>query len=135
MLSLRFLSRFSAFGLLFMRVGLGIVFVMHGMGKVTGGPELWTQVGSAVQFLGISQYHVVFGFLATFSEFAGGILLILGFLFRPAALFMFATMAIATNMHIHKGDDFTVYSHALSMAIIFFGLMFVGPGKLSIDGE
>jgi putative oxidoreductase len=73
--------------------------------------------------------------MAAFAEFGGGILMILGFYFRPAVLLMAITMAVALRMHIGKGDPFGVYSHALELGIIFICLLFVGPGKLSVDGE
>jgi putative oxidoreductase len=84
---------------------------------------------------GITIYPVFWGFMAAFSEFAGGFLFILGFAFRPAAMLLTITMAVATTMHITKGDDFKVWSHAAELGIVFFGLIFVGPGKLSIDRE
>lgn len=42
-------------------------------------------------------------------------------------------MIVATAMHIHKGDPFMKYSHALEAAILFFSFIFIGPGKYSID--
>jgi putative oxidoreductase len=100
-----------------------------------GGPELWTQLGSVMNEFKVTQYHMVWGFLAAFAEFGGGILLVLGFLARPAALMMFLTMVVALVKHITGGDNFQTYSHALEMAVVFFGLMFVGPGRFSIDRE
>ena len=135
MLKLKFLGKISAFGLLVMRIGLGLSFIMHGSAKVFAGPEMWKTLGAAIGYWGIHIYPAAWGFMAGFAEFAGGILFILGFLFRPAALLMLITMAVATTMHIRTGDDFLKYSHALEMAIVFFGLLFVGPGKLSLDGE
>ena len=38
-------------GLLIIRVGIGIVFVTFGYGKLTGGVETWTQLGGAMNFL------------------------------------------------------------------------------------
>ena len=73
--------------------------------------------------------------MAAFSEFGGGILFILGFMFRPAAILLTITMAVATTMHITKGDPFAVYSHAAELGFVFLGLVFVGPGKFSIDRE
>lgn len=134
-LSMKFLGKLSPFGLLVMRVGLGIAFIVHGSGKMFGGPEVWSKVGEAIGNWGVHIYPTAFGFLAAFAEFGGGIMFILGFLFRPAALMLAITMAVATTSHIAKGDGFNVYSHALELGIVFFGLLFVGPGKISIDGE
>lgn len=135
MLALKFLGRFKDFGLLVMRLGLGLAFVVHGSAKMFGGMEMWNQVGAAMGNFGMAHYHYIWGFLAAFAEFGGGILLILGFLTRPAAIMMCFTMAVATTMHVLKGDPFQVYSHALELGVVFFALIFVGPGRFSIDQE
>jgi putative oxidoreductase len=134
-LKLKFLGKFNYIGLLLLRLGLGVSFVLHGTPKIFGGPALWQQLGGAMNFLGISSFPAFWGFMAAFAEFGGGILILLGFLFRPAALLLAFTMAVATIMHVKTGDEFKVYSHAMELFIVFVGLMFVGPGKLSIDGE
>ena len=135
MFKLRFLGKLSPYGMLFLRMGLGICFIMHGSQKIFGGPEVWKSVGGAMANWGITFYPVIWGFLAAFSEFTGGFLFIIGFLFRPAALMMSITMAVATTMHLKNGDDFGKYSHALELFFVFFGLIFVGPGRVSLDGE
>jgi putative oxidoreductase len=134
-LKLKFFGKISYVGLLIMRMGLGGMFVMHGSTKIFGGPPVWQEVGQAMNYWGVHMYPTIWGFLAAFAEFGGGILFILGFLFRPAAIMLTITMAVASTMHIVKGDPFTVYSHAVELGIVFLGLIFVGPGKLSIDGE
>lgn len=134
-LKLKFLGKFNYLGLLIIRLGLGVAFVLHGTPKIFGGPQVWEQLGGAMAHFGIAASPVAWGFMAAFAEFAGGILFLLGFLFRPACLLLASTMLVATTMHIKTGDDFKVYSHALELLIIFSGLLFVGPGKLSIDGE
>lgn len=135
MLALKFLGKFRDLGLLIIRVGLGLSFIMHGSQKMFGGPEAWAQIGGAMGNWGMTMYPVFWGFMAAFSEFAGGFLFILGFLFRPAAILLAITMAVATTMHLKSGDGFKVFSHALELCIVFSGLIFVGPGKFSIDRE
>ena len=135
MVALKFLGKLREFGLLAMRLGVGLAFVIHGSGKMFGGPELWAQLGGSVAPFGITFYPTAWGFAAAFAEFAGGILFILGFLFRPAAILLFVTMVVATYTVFKSGQDFNAYSHPLKMAFVFLGLMFVGPGKLSIDRE
>ena len=135
MLSLRFLGSLRDVGFLIMRVGLGLAMMIHGSGKMFGGPEVWTQVGAAIQNIGISFGHPYWGFLSALAEFGGGILFILGFLFRPGAILLTFNMAIAVLFHLKHGDNFNVYSHALELGIVFLGLIFMGPGRFSIDGD
>ena len=120
-------------GLLVLRIGIGIVFMHHGYPKLQGGPEVWNGVGGALMTIGISRYLTFFGFMAAVSEFGGGLLLALGLFVRPASLFMCITMVMATTMHIRSGDSFQVYSHPLKCAILFFSLVLIGAGKMSLD--
>lgn len=135
MLALKFLGRMRDLGLLIMRAGLGVSFIMHGSAKMLGGPDQWAQIGQAIGLWGIKMFPVFWGFMAAFAEFGGGFLFILGFCFRPAAILLTITMAVATTMHVKQGDSFQAYSHALELGLVFLGLVFVGPGKISIDGE
>lgn len=136
MLALKFLSRFREFGLLLLRVGLGLAYVIHGSGKMFGGPDTWTELGASMLTVGVTfGPPTAWGFMAAFAEFAGGILLILGFLFRPASILLLFTMVVATFTLFKAGQDFNAYSHPLKMAFVFLGLIFVGPGRLSIDRE
>jgi putative oxidoreductase len=133
-LALKFLGRFRDFGLLLMRAGLGAAFVVHGSGKMFH-PENWAMLGGEMAKFGITFAPVAWGFAAAFAEFGGGILFVLGFLFRPAAILLTCTMVVAMSHHLAAHDGFQVYSHAFEVGVVFLGLIFVGPGKLSIDGE
>ena len=108
--------------------------MIHGSGKIFH-PEKWEMIGAAMGNFGISFLPKFWGFMAAFAEFGGGILFLLGFFFRPAAAMMAFTMLVAMTMHITKGDAFGQYSHAMELGIVFFGLIFAGPGRLSIDGD
>ena len=121
------------FGLLIIRIGIGLAFVLHGKSKMFGGPELWEKIGGAMSSLGVDFGFIFWGFMAAFAEFAGGILLGLGLLFRPVCVLLFLTMLVAAFKHITAGDDFKKYAHALELAILLFGLYFIGPGKFSLD--
>ncbi len=131
---LKFFGRFKDFGLLALRVGIGLSFMVHGSGKMFN-PSGWAALGGAMGNFGITFAPSFWGFMGAFAEFGGGILFILGFFFRPAALMMAFTMLVAMTVHLSKGDGFGGYSHAMEMGIVFFGMMFVGPGRLSIDGD
>jgi len=134
-MKLQFLGAYKNFGLLIIRLGLGLSFILHGYPKMFGGPEVWKKLGAVMGNLGIDFYPGFWGFMAAFAEFGGGIMVLLGFYFRPAVFLMAFTMAMALQMHLFKGDPFKVYSHALELCVIFTGLLFVGPGRFSIDSD
>ena len=82
------LDKYRNEGLLILRIGIGIMFMLHGFPKLTGGTEAWTKVGGALSALGINFAHTFMGFMAAISEFGGGLLLLLGLFTRPACFFL-----------------------------------------------
>ena len=129
-----FLSKFSNFGLLLLRLTTGIAYVfVHGWPKISGGPELWGGIGKALSNFGITFLPGAWGFLAAISEFGGGILLILGLFTRPAAAFMGFTMFVAATYHLTKLDPWNRVIYPVEMLGIFLCLIFVGAGKFSLD--
>lgn len=127
------LNKYSTdYGLLIIRLGIGILFMLHGYPKITGGPEMWSQIGGSMGNIGVHFAPAFWGFMAALAEFAGGLCLVLGFIFRPALATMIFTMFIAALMHYKNGDGFNGYNHALECAIIFLGLFVSGPGKYAL---
>lgn len=120
-------------GLLCIRIGLGLIFIMHGWGKLTGGQAEWTQLGMSMQYLGITFMPVVWGLLAACVEFFGGISLLTGFCVRWATLLMAMVMLVALIMHVSIGEGFKVFSYPLSMFFVFIGLAISGAGSYAVD--
>ncbi|MCH8068999.1 MAG: DoxX family protein [Candidatus Marinimicrobia bacterium] len=119
-------------GLLILRIGIGIMFILHGYPKIMGGPYDWAKLGmNGMGSVGIQSFHAFWGFMAAISEFVGGILLALGFLFRPVLILLLLTMVFAALSHITTGKG-SPY-HAIESGILFFSLMLIGPGRYSLD--
>lgn len=129
------LSKYSNLGLLIIRVGLGVAFVLHGMGMFKGGEETLRNVGAAMANFGIPGGYYAFGVMAGLTQMIGGLLLVLGAFFRPACLMLLWVMTVALIMHLRHGDSFMVYSHAMEAWTVFLGLLLIGPGKISVDGK
>ena len=127
------LTKFRDFGLLLLRLGLGLTFaIAWGWPKLAGGPAAWAKVGAAMKMFGISFAPTMWGFLAAFSESIGALLFAVGFLFRPACGMLCFTMAVATLVNLH-GEGFPKAWHTIHYALIFFCFLFIGPGKYSVD--
>lgn len=118
----------GSFGLLPLRVVMGVAFVIHGSHKIVD-PFGW--MGEEATMPAVLQA------LAAISEFCGGMALAAGFLTRLASLGIASVMVTAlTTVHLPAGDPFVgspsfelpaVY---LACAILFAVL---GPGKISLD--
>lgn len=129
------LNKYTDFGLLVIRLVVGIDFVIYGLMIFWGGKEVLTNVGSTVSHLGITHGHLFFGILAAAGELVGGLLFLSGAFFRPACLLLIWIMAMALTTHFFRHDPFQIYSHAMEMCAIFLGFFFIGPGKFSVDQQ
>ena len=127
------LGKYRNTGLLLLRIGLGIMSIIHGFPKLAGGPDGWTGLGGSMKVIGINFLPIFWGFMAAVSETFGGFFLIVGLFFRPALILLIFTMIIAALVHFGKGDGLQGASHAIELGIVFFGLIFIGPGKYSVD--
>lgn len=78
--------------LLLVRVAAGAFFIQHGWGKIQN-PFHWMDQGDAPA-------PAFFQLLAAFSEFGGGIALILGLLTPLACFGIACTMAVAVYTHL-----------------------------------
>lgn len=119
-------------GLLILRLGVGAMFMMHGIPKLMGGSELWAKLGTAFGNFGIDFWPTLWGFLAAISESGGGLLMMAGLFFRPAMALMFITMTVATTHHLAAGDGIQIASHAIEAGVLFLSLIFIGPGKYTL---
>ncbi len=130
---LTFLNKHRHIGLLILRIGLGIMFLIHGGPKLFGGPEKWKMFGMAMANLGIGFMPTFWGFMAAISEFFGGICLILGLFFRPACILLTITMIVAALSHLARGEGVGGASHAIEVGIVFLSFILIGAGKYSLD--
>ena len=120
--------------LLVLRIGIGIMFIFHGYPKIIGGIDKWTGLGSyGMGSIGIHIFPAFWGFMAAFSEFIGGIMIVLGLYIRHFSFLLFMTMSIATASHLASGDGIMGASHAIELAVVFLCLFFAGAGNYSLQ--
>jgi putative oxidoreductase len=113
------------------RLGLGVMLIFHGYPRLFGGPDRWRALGAAMGQVGIDALPAVWGFIAAFALFGGGVLFILGLFFRLASLLLLVTLLVAVAVG-WSGRPLTV-SPELEAAFVAFGLLFLGPGRHSVD--
>jgi putative oxidoreductase len=114
--------------LLILRLGFGVSLALtHGRVKLL----------APVKFLeGLAKHGfplpLFFGWAAILSEFAGGLLLAVGLLTRPAATFVLITLGVAA-FDFHSADPFAKRELALAYAVVALAVGIAGPGRYSLD--
>lgn len=128
------IKTFPDFGLLVIRIVLGLSYIIvHGGQKLIAGPALWAKIGIAINSLGINFAFTAWGFLAMCAEFFGGILILFGLFFRPAAALIIITMFVAAYSTAGHGAPLGTLAYPIELGITILGLFFTGPGKYSLD--
>lgn len=127
------LGKYRNTGLLIIRIGLGVMMMLHGYPKLLGGPEKWEAVGNSMKYLGIHFTPVIWGLLAGATETFGGFLILIGLAFRPVCLLLTFTMIVASLTNLRTSGNYMDASQAIEVGFVFFGLAFIGPGRFSID--
>jgi len=122
-------------GHLILRVGLGFTSLfLRGIWQLAGGPERWEEMGHAMAYLGISFAPVFWGLLGSLAEAVGGLCLLLGLFVRPAAALLVLTMfVICVYVYNTSGTLMMARAHGVELAIAYTALLFLGPGKFSLD--
>jgi putative oxidoreductase len=127
----KFLDSLRPFGLLALRIALGVIFLSHGYPKLAhlrGGAQMqsfFVEHGLPGYFLYIA------GVLETF----GGGLLLLGLFARGAALLLGIEMCVAI-WKVHSGHGYLSvhdYEFPLTLATACFALATIGAGSISLD--
>jgi len=127
-------------GLLIVRVGVGAVFILHGLPKLAGGPETWESIGKmGMPFLEDGFLPTAMGFLAGLTEAGGGLLLVLGLFFPYACLALVGVMAVAFSTKLGEFSGIMDFAYKagwpLELLIVFAALFFTGPGKIALGGK
>lgn len=113
--------------MLLLRLGVGILMLEHGYGKLKGFEELEPKF---MNFMGIGSTMSLA--LLIFAEFFCSIFLILGLFTRLAAI----PLIIATCVMVFKAHHGLVFTEAQLPALFllcYLVILLVGPGRASVD--
>jgi putative oxidoreductase len=123
------------FGLLFLRLAIGGLFVAHGTDKLFG---WWTSGGGMdntremLSGFGFTEPGIL-AWVVALTETAGGVLVILGLFFPAGAAALLGVMA---NAIVVRGD-WNLFLGQVELEMIYaalaFGLLFTGPGRFALD--
>jgi len=127
------MPKYKDIALLVARLVVGSFFIfVHGLPKLMGGPQRWERVGGALSNLGIDVWPQFFGFAAGLTEFIGGILIVIGFWFRPATLMISVVLLVAVIQKV-TGEGWFAAAHPAEVMMLMLVFAFVGAGKFSMD--
>ncbi len=123
-------------GILILRLGVGIMFVAHGLQMafgLFGGPGI---KGFSKMLSGLGFFPAIFwSYIASYTVFFGGLFLILGVKTRGSAtLLLIFILTAAIKVHLGKGfflsDGGFEYNFVIGSACL--ALILLGPGKFTI---
>jgi putative oxidoreductase len=126
---LRYLDRLQPLALIVIRLALGAIMLAHGYQNTFR--HLHEHVRMVVG-LGIPAW---LGYVSSFTELIGGILILAGLLTRPAAFAICIDLIVAIwKVHWHNGlMGEHGYEFPLALLALAFALIFFGAGPISID--
>lgn len=126
---MHYLDRLQPLALFVMRLALGAVMLGHGYQKVFGGLHHHVEF---VVSLGLPAWSA---YLSAFTEFFGGILILIGLFTRIASAAVCFDLCVAiAKVHFHNGLlSEHGYQFPLALAALAFALVFFGAGPIAFD--
>lgn len=126
--------------ILLLRLFIGPCLVVHGLGKlgIVGPGNMQGFVGW-LSSLGVP-FPAVQARLAMTAELVGGIMILLGLFYRPAAIVCMVTLVVAAVIG-HKGGGYLITNsppgneYALNLAVVLLAMALLGAGPYSLDAR
>ncbi|MEN9722522.1 MAG: hypothetical protein RJB38_508 [Pseudomonadota bacterium] len=129
--------------ILILRAFIGSCLIVHGLGKLgmvgPGGANAMQGFVGWLQSLGVP-FAAVQARLAMLAELVGGVFIIVGFFYRPAAIVCMVTLIVAAVIG-HRGGGYLITNnppgneYALNLAVILLVMALLGPGPYSLDAR
>lgn len=123
-------------GILVLRLALGIMFMAHGLQKSFGvfaGPGIKAFSGM-LSGLGFAP-AIFWAYVAAYTELLGGLLLIMGIQVKTASALLLILIVTAA-VKVHSGKGFFLsnggFEYTFIIAAICLALILLGPGKFII---
>ncbi|MFI5187848.1 MAG: DoxX family protein [Chitinophagales bacterium] len=129
-ISIKYSNAAFSFATLLLRLGLGIIMlVAHGNDKLQHFAKYSAWFANPFRLGSVTSLS-----LDIFAEFFCSCLIILGLFTRLACIPLIIAMSTAL-FYAHHGDIFGAGERAALFLIGYITLLFLGPGKISVDGR
>lgn len=133
-------------GLLILRIVLGLVFIMHGLQKMTNNFGSWYDMTGVIQFFDQIHLGTFWAYVDVFVEIIAGLMVLLGVFTRYAAVLLAIVMVVAIKVKMdligvqlaQTGQSFPWYlmyfqiEPELTLLLANVALFFTGGGKYSL---
>lgn len=127
------LTRYRDIGVLAIRLAFGFQLVKVSYLNALYPTENLPQFVAFLTALGFP-FPTAGAYLAAYTEFFGGILLLLGLGTRWAAVFLIINFSVAFSMaHLALNDDYQNTFASVNLLAVNIFLLLNGPGKYSVD--
>src|SRR5688500_17854745 len=120
-------------GILILRAGLGVVLLVQGILHLVKGQNHWALVALSSNVPGVHTSPVVFGCIAIACIIGGGLLLLMGLYFRLGCMLLVAVVSAVLYSKVKGGVGYPELVNVAAALAVVTGLMFMGPGKHSLD--
>jgi len=124
-------ERQSNFGLLIMRLGLAVALLFHSLPILFAGSHKWQSVGTTLAFINLGVPETILGFSMLLLQALGAVSLMFGYFFRIACIVLFIIFGLYFFNYFSIGYQ-TLMLWSAGLATVFFGMIYVGPGRYSI---
>jgi putative oxidoreductase len=119
--------------ILLLRMMAGLILFVAGAGKVLGWFGGFGINTTLEMFKNGMQLSAFWTYLSCYTEFIGGLLIMIGFSTHPAAIALFAHMLVATYLAGFKNFFMGGEAYPCLLMIIFLVITLSGPMTFSID--
>lgn len=126
-MDLKGLNKYSGLAPLFLRIGVGIIFIVAGWGKLTGIEGVQGFFGN----IGIPLPGIM-AWVVAIVEFFGGLMVLFGAYIRIPAVLLAFTMVVAL-LTTKLDGDFSAARLDIMLLLASLALVFTGSGSYSID--
>lgn len=114
---------------LLIRIALGLVFINAGWNKINN-------IESVIGFFGQLGFNEFLAYCVAYTEFIGGILVLLGGLTRIAGGLLAVIMLVA-SIFVHGSKGYSQanggFEYTLTLFLVLVALITLGAGKYSLD--
>ena len=130
---MQFLSKYREAGLLLLRVSLGLLFIYITAPALMGGSTRLAHFGAGIRILGLHSHFQLWGTIGALAGCLGGAQMVFGLFFRIGVLFVLAISLVHAIAIEKSAAGFAAALPVAETCVVLISLLFIGPGKFSVD--